>query len=311
MCICNYCINMETSNPESLNNQVTLSVPDTQNPMSSPKNNMPKYLIILVIIILLLAGIGIMHFFPNNHTSNNINNFKKTPISATISSAPISTVSPTVKKITPELSVTFQSAPTDKPLPTISIPKLQSFSNFYQYKDTNLDATFYIPNGWTVKNDAMNTGMSVDGTFHKSDCNFDLDYYKDASKCANAPSAFDISIIPPNSDNSKFRLSFDGPTSGFGGSCGPTTNNDSFDFFQAPITIASSTYTFTTARVKANSSSTFYSPGIGTHEDCYYWPEIHQTGSKSIWSKFVVRHWAKDDTTFITMMQILENIKFH
>ncbi len=95
---------------------------------------------------------------------------------------------------------------------------------------------------------------------------------------------------------------------GFGGSCNESIETGRMVLFDANITINNHAYVVTTARTTMAIS---VSPNAGVHMDCFYWPRIYESGQKSIWAMFNVRHWADSDATFIREMQILENMKFY
>lgn len=132
-------------------------------------------------------------------------------------------------------------------------------------------------------------------------------FYKDFRQCPNiAP--YGIKITPNDPAKKHSFLALMSISNGFGGSCNESFANGSMALFDAHITINNHAYVVTTAR---RTGTIAPSSNAGVHLDCYYWPRIFETGQKSVWAMFNVRHWADSDASFTTEMQILENIKFH
>src|SRR6266568_1498825 len=210
---------------------------------------------------------------------------------------------------------------TPAPHGQITIPPADCLNNSYQYYDANLDATFYIPNSWTIYNDPSNAGMGgpnpprtigETGGCYQSWAR----YFKDFSQCQNTY-AYGLTITRPNpSRNERYSIVLMGVSNGFGGSCNWAVNSGQMKIYDVSIAINNNAYVLTTYRgtgilpgdaIKSTGSY----QNTGAYFDCYAWPVVHESGHKSPWAAFIVRHYAPDDKTFIIEMQILENIKFH
>ncbi len=209
---------------------------------------------------------------------------------------------PTTTTATPSL--------TPVPHPAIAIPPADWLSNSYQYYDSNLDATFTIPNGWIIVNDPSAAGLSMPGVRPQpiNACYpSEKEFFKDFSQCQSTL-GYALKIAPNSSPQNRNFLVLMGISNGFGGSCNQAVSTGDMALYDAHVSINNNPYVVTTG-VTTKLYASF--PSAGIHLDCYYWPKVSETGVKSPWAMFNVRHEAADDATFITEMQILENIKLH
>ncbi len=207
------------------------------------------------------------------------------------------------------------NTPTRSPAPathaTITIPPADWLRNSYQYYDSNLDASITVPNGWGIVNDPSTAGEAMPGQTPQPIgkwCSSDLkNFFKDFSQCPTTL-PYALKITPKNESPNRSYLVLMGVSNGLGGSCNAAIDSGSMKLYDAHITINNHPSIVTTG-VTTRAYAGFQKAGI--YQDCYYWPRVTETGQKSVWAMFNVRHWATDDATFITEMQILENIKFH
>jgi hypothetical protein len=195
---------------------------------------------------------------------------------------------------TPTPTPISQAQPTHLPTTPPEQINAPSTTAFYS---TDLDATLYIPTGWTInvinRDPSMPTGTQT--PCYPSNKAF----YKDPSQCVDAADTFLIGINTtskqpswPNAD-----MSIVGPTSGLGGACPP----EDFNYITETLTINNKGYSVKYAQDKSS----------GAYQDCFLFPAIEETGAKSKWSQFNVFFQAKDKTTLDQMLNILQTAKFN
>ncbi len=197
---------------------------------------------------------------------------QKQQVKQIISSQRMLTYSPTPTPTSTKTSVTPTLLPIPIVHPAISIPPADWINNSYQYYDSNLDAIFNLPNGWSIVNDPSNAGLSMPNvtpqTIGKNGaCFTDLaKFFKDFSQCPNTL-GYAITITRPNiPPHERPSLVLMGVSNGFGGSCNEAVENGEMKIYDAHIAINNQPYVVTTY----TTSKAFTGfPNARVHEDCY------------------------------------------
>jgi hypothetical protein len=175
-----------------------------------------------------------------------------------------------------------------------NISQSQSTVPFYS-KD--LDATFYLPSGWTVSvldRDPMAAQNTVTACTAANE-----EFYKDPAQCKDNADTFLIGINTSSKQTHwpNFDMNIDGPTEGLGGACPPEDVNQ----FTQSLTINGKPYTATIYQDKTS----------GAYQDCFQFPTITESGTKSKWKQFNVMFVAPTKAIFDQMMSILQTAKFN
>jgi hypothetical protein len=175
-----------------------------------------------------------------------------------------------------------------------NISQSPSTTPFYS---VDLDATFYLPAGWTVSvldRDPMAAQNTVAACTAAN-----KEFYKDPAQCTDNADTFLIGINTSSKQSTwpNFDMSIDGPTEGLGGACPP----EDYNFFSQSLTINNQPYTVKYAQDKTS----------GTYQDCFQFPMITESGTKSKWKEFNVMFQAPTKDVLDSMLGILQTAKFN
>ena len=164
------------------------------------------------------------------------------------------------------------------------------------FYSADLDATFYLPAGWTVSvldRDPMAAQTATACTASNKE------FYKDPNQCTDNADTFLIGINTSSKQSTwpNFDMSIDGPTEGLGGGCPP----EDYNFLSQSLTINNHPYTAKYAQDKTS----------GTYQDCFQFPTITESGTKSKWKEFNVMFMAPSKDILNSMLGILQTAKFN
>jgi hypothetical protein len=201
-----------------------------------------------------------------------------------------------IQQVTALPTPTLISSTQPTQLPTVSPEKI-SVPSTKAFYSADLDATLYIPTGWTVN--VINRDPSMPTGTQTPCYSSNKTFYKDPSQCVDAADTFFIGINTTSKQPSwaNADMSIVGPTSGFGGACPP----EDFNYITGTLTINNKGYSVKYAQDKSG----------GAYQDCFLFSSIKETGAKSKWSQFNVFFQAKDKTTLDQMLNILQTAKFN
>jgi hypothetical protein len=175
-----------------------------------------------------------------------------------------------------------------------STPIIQSTTPFYS---SDLDATFYIPAGWTINVSNRDPSFPENTTIpcYPSD----KEFYKNPSQCTDAANTFLIGINTSSKQSHwpNFDMNIVGPTSGLGGACPP----EYYNYTTQSLNINNKPFTVKYAQDKTS----------GTYKDCFQFPIITESGAKSKWKEFNVMFVAPSKDILDSMLNILQTAKFN